>query len=135
MLQRPLLGHMRRPATGYAVRRLLSTKLVGSGGDVHDLNTFDEYQNFSRDKSIMYFTAKWCPPCRQIAPEYVELSKEHQDVQFAKVDIDINAEAAEEAGIMSVPTFIFYKDGKEIGNFSGAHSNQLLDYIQELKQD
>ncbi len=57
----------------------------------------------------MYFTAKWCPPCRRIGPFLAELSEETTDVEFGKVDIDENDEAAQMAGIKSIPTFKFYK--------------------------
>lgn len=62
-----------------------------------------------RDKSVLYFTAKWCPPCRRIGPFFAELSEETPSVTFGKVDIDENGDAAQMAGIMSVPTFKFFK--------------------------
>lgn len=62
-----------------------------------------------RDKSVVYFTAKWCPPCRRIGPFFAELSDETPEVSFGKVDIDDNGDAAKMAGIMSVPTFKFYQ--------------------------
>lgn len=58
---------------------------------------------------MVYFTAKWCPPCRRIGPFLAELSNETPSVEFGKVDIDDNDGAAQLAGIKSVPTFKFFK--------------------------
>lgn len=63
----------------------------------------------TREKSVVYFTARWCPPCRRIAPFLAELSEETEGVAFGKVDIDDNAEAAEMAGVRSIPTFKFFQ--------------------------
>lgn len=62
-----------------------------------------------RDKSVLYFTAKWCPPCRRIGPFFAELSEDTPNVTFGKVDIDDNPDATSMANVMSVPTFKFYK--------------------------
>lgn len=58
---------------------------------------------------MVYFTAKWCPPCRRIGPFLAELSNETPSVAFGKVDIDDNDGAAQMAAIKSVPTFKFFK--------------------------
>lgn len=64
-----------------------------------------------RNKSVLYFTAKWCPPCRRIGPFFAELSSETPGVDFGKVDIDDNPDATSMAKVMTVPTFKFYKVG------------------------
>lgn len=79
------------------------------------------------EKSVVYFTASWCPPCKQISPVYDKLSERHDKggLGFAKVDIDKNDQAAFEYEIQAVPTFIFF-DGKEIKErFTGADVGQL----------
>ena len=48
------------------------------------------------DKSILYFTATWCPPCKAIKPVYEKLAKEYPEVAFGKIDIDDNQETAAE---------------------------------------
>jgi thioredoxin 1 len=67
--------------------------------------------------------AEWCGPCRAIAPAFEALGKELEGkVKFVKMDIDANQEFASEYRIMSIPTFLVFKDGKEalrkIGMFS-----------------
>merc|ERR1711934_306155 len=48
---------------------------------------------------VVDFTASWCPPCQRIKPVFANLSSEHSDVVFLKVDVDENDETASWAGI------------------------------------
>lgn len=76
-----------------------------------------------RDKSVLYFTAKWCPPCRRIGPFFAELSLDTPNVTFGKVDIDDNPDATSMAKVMSVPTFKFYKVRPLFFSSSGVRRN------------
>ena len=81
----------------------------------------------------MRIVAIRCPPCKQIKPIYEEMSTEHTSVAFGKVDVDDNSEAAQEFEITSVPTFVLFKDEKQMSRFSGADVNQLKSTIQDLE--
>jgi thioredoxin 1 len=84
-------------------------------------------------KTVCYFTAVWCPPCKQIKPIYEEMSTKYDGVAFGKIDVDDNADAAVEYEISNVPTFIAF-DGEEIvARFSGADPNQLTSMVEALK--
>ena len=61
--------------------------------NLSDEEAVDKFRTIN-DKSILYFTATWCPPCKAIKPVYEKMSKDHPEVAFGKVDIDDNAEAA-----------------------------------------
>jgi thioredoxin 1 len=83
-------------------------------------------------KSVLYFTATWCPPCKAIAPVYEELSKKYPDVAFGKVDVDENSDAALDFEVKAVPTFVLF-DGEDMKDkFSGADATLLEKYVQEL---
>lgn len=84
------------------------------------------------DKSILYFTASWCPPCKAIAPVYKELAEKYPDVAFGKVDIDDNQDSAMEFQISAVPTFVFSEKDEIFNKFSGADKAQLETFIQDL---
>lgn len=79
-----------------SVYRSFSSKINA----VYTLADESAVENFRKihgeGKSILYFTASWCPPCKVIKPIYEKLSNEHTDIAFGKVDIDDNAEAAME---------------------------------------
>ncbi|CAM9495376.1 unnamed protein product [Phaeothamnion confervicola] len=108
--------------------------LARSASTVTELKTFEDYEGFERKNSVLYFTAKWCPPCKRIGPAFVDLSEKNPDIKFAKCDIDENPEATGDAGISSVPTFMFFRDGKLVTKFAGADQALLEDNIASLKE-
>ncbi|KAK3934092.1 thioredoxin-like protein [Diplogelasinospora grovesii] len=71
--------------------------------------------------STMYviadFYADWCGPCRAIAPAYAQLAKTHSIpnyLAFAKVNVDTVQAVAQEYKVTAMPTFLFFKDGKQV---------------------
>lgn len=69
---------------------------------------------------VMDFFATWCGPCKMLSPIFESLSNEMSDkVDFAKIDIDRSFEVAEEYKIVSVPTMIIFKNGKEVQRIVG----------------
>jgi thioredoxin 1 len=61
------------------------------------------------------FWADWCGPCRMLAPVVEDLAKRYEGkVVVGKVNIDQEQELAMRYGVMSIPTVIFFKNGKEI---------------------
>lgn len=69
---------------------------------------------------LVDFGAEWCGPCRALAPIVEELAKEYgARLKVGTVDIDHSRQVAAEFGIMSVPTLIFFKDGKVVDKVVG----------------
>ena len=61
------------------------------------------------------FWAEWCGPCRMLAPMVDKLAEQYEGkVTVGKVNVDEEQELAIRYGVMSIPTVIFFKDGKEI---------------------
>lgn len=64
------------------------------------------------------FYADWCGPCKQIAPMYEQFAKASSVpgyLAFAKVNVDNNREVAAQYGVSAMPTFMFFKNGKQVG--------------------
>lgn len=71
--------------------------------------------------------AEWCFPCRTMAPVIEELEKELKGkVEVIKINVDEKPEDASKYGVMSIPTYIVLKDGKEVGRKIGVTSKADL---------
>lgn len=69
---------------------------------------------------LVDFSATWCAPCKALAPTIDKVAGEYKGkMDVYKVDIDNSSETAASFGIMSVPTCIFFRDGKEVDRFMG----------------
>ena len=76
---------------------------------------------------LVDFWAKWCGPCRVIAPIFEELARDLDGkLKFAKLDVDEAGQVASSYGVMSIPTLMFFKEGKVIDQVSGALSKAEL---------
>ena len=77
--------------------------------------------------------ADWCGPCRMIAPTLEGYSNEYTDIQVIKFDVDALGDLAQEQKISAMPTFIFFKNGKEIDRMMGANPAGLKAKIEAHK--
>lgn len=76
---------------------------------------FDEKVVKSKLPVLLDFFAEWCGPCKMAAPVLEELAGEYKDkVVVGKLDVDQNQTTAGKFGVMSIPTIIMFKDGKEV---------------------
>ena len=77
-------------------------------------------------KTIFYFTADWCNPCKQTRPFVEELVRETEELTVLFIDIDIENKLANDLNVRSIPTLILFKDEKEIKRVSGAQTPSTL---------
>lgn len=96
--------------------------------------SFDEQINSASTPVVVDFWADWCGPCKQIAPIVEELATEQAGkIQFAKIDVDANPDVSRRFNVMSIPTLIVFKDGKESKRLVGAKGKrQLLDDLGDF---
>ena len=80
------------------------------------------------DKSVLVdFWAEWCGPCIITSPVIDELAKEYEGkAVVGKVNVDDNRHITEKCDISSIPTTLFFKNGKVIDKQVGAVPKQLL---------
>src|SRR5216110_3639467 len=76
------------------------------------------------------FWAKWCGPCRAIAPVLEELAEASEGrVTLMKVNVDENPGLAARYGIRSIPTILFFKEGALVDRVVGAAPKAVLQGI------
>jgi thioredoxin 1 len=71
--------------------------------------------------------APWCVPCRMVGPVVDKLAEKYQGkFQFYKMNVDENPETPAKYMVMSIPTLIFFKDGKRVDTVVGAVPERTL---------
>ena len=90
--------------------------------------TFEEEVLKSDKLTLVDFWAEWCGPCKMIAPVLEELAREHeQHLKITKLDVDANPEKSMAFGIRSIPTLLFFKNGKVVDQVIGAVPKRVLE--------
>lgn len=93
-------------------------------------NNFNEL--ISNGEVLVDFFATWCGPCRMLGPVLEEVSNDRIGVKIVKIDVDECPNLARSFGVMSVPTLILFKDGKEVSKESGfMPKEELVDWINK----
>lgn len=91
-------------------------------------SSFDSEVLEAEKPVLVDFWAPWCGPCRAIAPIVEELSEAFGDtVKFTKCNVDENPVTPTKYGIKSIPTLIFFKDGKVLDKIVGIVAKSRLE--------
>ena len=73
------------------------------------------------------FWAPWCGPCRMLGPVVEELAGEYAGkVKVAKLNVDEAPDTSTQFGVSSIPTLIFFKDGKVVSQTVGLQTKSAL---------
>ena len=91
-----------------------------------------EKEVLNSDKTVLIdFYADWCGPCKMFSPVVEAVANENEDIKVVKVNVDNAQDLAIQYQVMSIPTVVIIKDGKEINRNVGMVSkSQLLEMVK-----
>lgn len=83
------------------------------------------------DIVLVDWWADWCGPCKMFAPVYDDVSQQHDDIVFGKIDTEDQQQLAAAAGISSIPTLMAFRENVLVFSQPGAINAQQLDQLIE----
>lgn len=107
-----------------------------SNNSIRHLNekNFDQEILLYQGLALVDFWAEWCGPCKRISPIIDQIALENAGkLKVAKVDVDSNPVLAQRYGIQSIPSLLFFKNGKLVDQIVGAvPKSEIQNKIDQL---
>lgn len=85
-----------------------------------------DFDKLIEEVAVVDFYATWCGPCKMFGPIFEEMAND-SSINFVKLDVDKSSEIAREYGVMTIPTIILFRNGKEIKRYTGFMSKEDLE--------
>lgn len=86
----------------------------------------------SKEPVLVDFWAAWCGPCQMLSPIVDEVAEEVTGVKVCKVNVDEEMDIARQFRILSIPTLLLFRDGKEANRSMGAiPKSAVLEFIKD----
>ena len=101
-----------------------------------EIKTVEQFnESIQNGKSIILFTANWCPDCMVIKPFMPAITEKYQDYTFYTVNRDNLMDLCIELDIFGIPSFVAFYNGLELGRFVNKDRKtrqQIEDFIESL---
>lgn len=89
-----------------------------------------ESEVLKSEKTVLIdFYADWCGPCQMLSPIVQEFANENHDIKVVKINVDEEQELAIKYDVMSIPTLVVIKNGKEINRIVGLVDKKELEKL------
>ena len=102
--------------------------LILDDSNSSNIDSVQKIINNKFHKTILYFTASWCGPCKAISPTVEALAKDdrfNSDVLVVKIDVDQFEDISGECDISCMPTFQLFQNQKLVNKVEGADEQKL----------
>ena len=90
-------------------------------------------EDFNGPRVLVDFWAQWCGPCKVMKPTVEKFGEENPDIKIVLCNVDEEPNLAQEFGIRSIPTLLYFEEGevkgKKIGNIPATQIKELVDGI------
>ena len=98
--------------------------------------SLEEYEKAIQTKSIILFTASWCPDCMFIKPFIGNVVKKYPNFTFYSINRDYFIDLCQDLDILGIPSFVSYENGQETGRFVSKlrkTQEEIETFIQSIK--
>lgn len=96
-----------------------------------NVNNFAQEVTKSDKPVLLDIYADWCGPCKMLAPELEAFASETDSIKVCKLNADESTDLAMIYGVMSIPTLLLFKDGKEIArHVGGCEKQDIADFCK-----
>lgn len=91
-----------------------------------DEKNFENEVISNPETTLVDFYTDWCGPCQMLSPIIEEIANDKANYNIGKVNVDKNQNLAAKYNVMSIPTLIIFKNGKEHSRMIGVQSKEKL---------
>lgn len=92
-------------------------------------NEFQKVVLENENPVLVDFWAGWCGPCRMLLPVVDEFAEENPHILVAKVNVDEEGALAKQFRVMTIPTLLVFKNGKEVKRSIGVISKEEIEEL------
>lgn len=138
-MQRYVFNRAAAAATASATANSSSFFFAASASSVFARRTVVDEFNGSHDEfntrvakglTLVDCYTDWCGPCQQMNKPLKDLSEKFTGVKFIKVNVEENEDVGALLNVRSIPYFVMFEDGKQIGSVEGANQNKLGELVE-----
>ncbi|MFD1038174.1 thioredoxin family protein [Virgibacillus byunsanensis] len=98
------------------------------------LESIEQLQDIiEKEKVVTLFSADWCPDCRIIEPILPEIEEQYSEFTFVLIDRDQFIDLCQEYDVFGIPSFIVFKNGKEVDRFVSKNRKSKEEIIEFME--